>query len=179
MGAFLLTRLLTPILSKTASSSPLTRGSVRVVRPASILVDTTSPKSGICTDYLENPAIAKDIDYIELYTMSRTATWFLASEFARREGTNSGVLHIAGNPGSYITNMWQYTPTLLYWLVRPLLRSPVPHGADTYLWMGFSEAVTLDDAAAGRYAMCDGRWHPAQRQDLKLASASYLNPIII
>lgn len=32
--------------------------------------------------------------------------------------------------------------------------------------MGFSDEVTLEDAAAGRYAMCDGRWHPGQRGDL-------------
>ncbi|KAI1660768.1 hypothetical protein F4813DRAFT_348273 [Daldinia decipiens] len=42
--------------------------------------------------------------------------------------------------------MWQYTSTLLYWLVRPLYCSPVPVDGD----------ITLDDAAAGRYAMCDG-----------------------
>jgi hypothetical protein len=35
--------------------------------------------------------------------------------------------------------------------------------------MGFSESVTLDDAVAGRYATCDGRWHPGQREDLLLA----------
>ncbi|KUI54163.1 hypothetical protein VP1G_01679 [Cytospora mali] len=109
------------------------------------------------------------MDYIELYAMSKTGTWFLASEFARREGTKSGVLHIVGNPGTYNTGMWQYTPTLLYWLVWPLLRNPVPHGADTYLWMGFSESVNLEDAQTGRYAMCDGRWHPAPREDLILA----------
>ncbi|KAL1865047.1 hypothetical protein Daus18300_007394 [Diaporthe australafricana] len=169
LGAFLLTRLLTPILSKTAARMqhvPSAAGSVRVVWPASLLVDTGSPKSGVRKDYLENPDSAKDIDYIELYAMSRTGTWFLASEFARREGARSGVLHVAGNPGTYNTGMWQYTPTLLFWLVWPLLRDPVPHGADTYLWMGLSEDVTMDDAAAGRYAMCDGRWHPAQREDL-------------
>lgn len=32
--------------------------------------------------------------------------------------------------------------------------------------MGFFESVMLDDTAVGRYAMCDGRWHPAQREDL-------------
>lgn len=32
--------------------------------------------------------------------------------------------------------------------------------------MGLSDEVTLEDAAAGRYAMCDGRWHPGQRGDL-------------
>ncbi|KUI54254.1 hypothetical protein VP1G_01680 [Cytospora mali] len=49
LGGFLLTRLLTSILSKTALSTS-TCGSVRVVWPASLLVDTTSPKSGIRKD---------------------------------------------------------------------------------------------------------------------------------
>lgn len=79
IGAFLLTKLLTPLLSKTAARTPSARGSVRVVWPASLLVDTGSPKSGIRKNYLENPNCAKDIDYIELYAMSRTGTWFLPS----------------------------------------------------------------------------------------------------
>lgn len=38
--------------------------------------------------------------------------------------------------------------------------------------MGLSDEVTLEDAAAGRYAMCDGRWHPGQRSDLVAATRS-------
>lgn len=47
-----------------------------------------------------------------------------------------------------------------------MLRNPSPHGADTWLWMGLSREITLEDAVAGRYAMCDGRWHPGQRGDV-------------
>lgn len=35
--------------------------------------------------------------------------------------------------------------------------------------MGFSDDVTLDKAASGAYAMCDGRWHPGQRGDIVTA----------
>lgn len=74
--------------------------------------------------------------------------------------------YVAGNPGTYLTNMWQYTPWLLYIIMKPFLHDPKVHGAETYLWMGFSDDVTLEDAVAGRYAMCNGRWHPGQRGDL-------------
>jgi hypothetical protein len=78
------------------------------------------------------------------------------------------VLHIAGNPGTYNTNMWQYSPWIIYLLSWPVVRGTA-HGADKYLWMGISDSVTLEDAANGRYATCDGRWHPGQREDLLLA----------
>lgn len=158
---FLLTRLLMPILSKTAVQA--LRGSVRVVWPASCLVEMMSPKTGIRKEFLQDSASVKDEN--ELYSSSKTANWFLASEFARRQ---SDVLHVAGNPGNHLTKIWRHNPSLLFYILRPMLRDPV-HGAETYLWMAFSESVTLDDAAAGRYAICDGRWHPGQRAGLLLA----------
>ncbi|KAF3766815.1 NAD(P)-binding protein [Cryphonectria parasitica EP155] len=143
MGPFLLTRLLTPVLSSTARRSP--PGSVR------------PPPDGVRKEFLQapNPSVisAKDaMDYKELYSQSKAACWFIASEFARRYAETTG-----------------YTPNLLYFCVRPVLRNPSPVGAHTYLWMGFSDSVTLADAAEGRYATCDGRWHPGQREDLVLA----------
>jgi NAD(P)-dependent dehydrogenase (short-subunit alcohol dehydrogenase family) len=162
VGAFLLARLLAPILSKTAKRAP--EGSVRVVWPASVLVEMMTPEGGIRNGFLQNTDTVKDQN--ELYSSSRAANWFLASEFARRQP--DGVLHIAGNPGNYRTNIWRHTPFWFYWFLRPILRDPV-HGAETYLFMAFSESITLADAAAGRYVIPDGRWHPGQRADLLLA----------
>lgn len=164
LGGFILTQHLLPILSRTASLTP--PGTVRVVSAASILVEMNAPPSGISKEWMQDASAVKD--YIQLYSQSKAGVWFLASEFARRQ-SQTGVLFIAGNPGTYNTNMWQYTPTLLYWFFRVLMRDESEHGADTYLWMGFSESVTIDDAVAGRYAICDGRWHPGQRSDLLLA----------
>jgi NAD(P)-dependent dehydrogenase (short-subunit alcohol dehydrogenase family) len=166
VGGFLLARLLTPVLSQTARNTP--PGSVRVVWPASCLVDMMTPANGIRHSFLQDTTTVTDQN--ELYSSSKAANWFVASEFARRgtPGGGSGVLHIAGNPGNYDSNIWRATPALLYWLLWPILRDPV-HGAETYLFMGFSEEVTLEDAAAGRYVICDGRWHPGQRADLLLA----------
>lgn len=136
--------------------------------PGSLLVENGSPKDGVRKELLEHSGSPQDLNMgqNELYSSTKAACYFLASEFARRQPKSGAVLHVAGNPGNYVTGMWDYVPSWLYFLVWPLLRNVSPHGADTWLWMGFSDEVTLEDAAAGRYAMCDGRWHPGQRGDL-------------
>ncbi|KAI1098475.1 NAD(P)-binding protein [Jackrogersella minutella] len=169
IGHFLLARLLTPILEKTAKKSP--KGSVRVIWAASILVEMGSPISGITKEFLDDPFSEKNAGV--LYAQSKAANWFLATEFARHQSESgpygSDIVHIGGNPGSYNTNIWRHVKDLIrYYLVYPTLRDPV-YGAYTYSWMAFSDEVTMEDAQAGRYAMCDGRWHPGQREDLLLA----------
>lgn len=162
VGHVLLQELLKPILASTAKSAPA--NSVRVVWPASILVEMLAPKGGVPVDTLDTPS--DDIN--EHYSASKTGNWFVASEFSKRSGRQTGVVSIAGNPGSYLSKVWRNTPWYLYYPYIPLLRKPI-YGAYTYLWMGLSDKVTLDDAIAGRYATCDGRWHPGQREDLLLA----------
>lgn len=161
VGHFLLTKLLLPLLTITAKSCP--PNSIRVVWPASIMCETTAPKGGVLVDQLDNLAPNTD----ENYAAAKTANWYAASEFAKRIGRDTGVVNIAGNPGSYVTNTWRTTPWFLYYPFLPLLRKPV-HGAYTYLWMAFSGDVDMDEAVAGRYGTCDGRWHPGQREDLLL-----------
>ncbi|KAK3695814.1 hypothetical protein B0T22DRAFT_497670 [Podospora appendiculata] len=148
-------------------------GAVRVVWPASVLVEMMTPPGGIRASFLQDPnTVITDMDANELYSASKAANWFSASEFARRTGRATGVLHIAGNPGNYLTNIWRDTSSWLFWLLWSILRNPV-HGAETYLFMGLSPAVTADDAAAGRYVVPDGRWYPGgMREDLLLALRS-------
>ncbi|KAI1443778.1 hypothetical protein F5Y02DRAFT_409324 [Annulohypoxylon stygium] len=165
LGPFLLARLLTPIISRSTEGSSL--GSVRVVWPASLLVETGSPKGGVREEFIKDQESAKGMDYVELYSASKAASWFLCSEMSRRQPRGKGaVIYLAGNPGNYVTNMWKYTPWFLYIFLKPILNDPALHGPETYLWMAFSDKVTVDDAVAGRYAMCNGRWHPGQRGDL-------------
>ncbi|KAI1350560.1 hypothetical protein F5Y01DRAFT_305230 [Xylaria sp. FL0043] len=165
LGGYLLTRLLYPLLSKTAQKLP--PNSVRVVWSASLTVDLMSPTSGINPRFFDDP---QSVQYpLELYASTKAAAWFLASEFARRQAPgNPPIVFIAGNPGNYITGIWRDMSPLLYYFFRPILRDPV-HGAETYLWMGLSESITSEAAEAGAYAICDGRWHPGQRSDLLLA----------
>ncbi|KAI1372570.1 putative steroid dehydrogenase [Hypoxylon crocopeplum] len=166
LGPHLLTRLLTPILTKTAKQSP--KDSVRVVWAASVLVEMKSPEHGVRKEFMKDPFSIKDA--AELYASTKAANWFLASEFSRRQSETgiygSQVVHIAGNPGNYATGIWRTVSARINFAVKPLLfRGPV-HGAETYMWMAFSDEVTMQDAVAGRYAMCDGRWHYGQRADL-------------
>ncbi|KAK5653955.1 hypothetical protein OQA88_7631 [Cercophora sp. LCS_1] len=167
LGGFLLTKLLRGILRRTAAREK--PGAVRVVWPASCMVDMGTPEGGIRKGFLDGTVTVKNPN--ELYSSSKAGCWFVAAEGARRYGTEDGVVHVAGNPGNYVTNIWRDTPAWLFWLVRPILRDQV-HGAETYLWMGFAKEVTLEEAENGRYAICDGRWHPGQRADLLLAVRS-------
>ncbi|GAW24050.1 hypothetical protein ANO14919_136290 [Xylariales sp. No.14919] len=101
LGGFLLTLLLAPIISRTACNLP--PNSVRVVWSASVMVDMMSPESGIKPQFLQDTRTVHDV--AELYATSKTAGWFLASEFSRRQvSSNSGVVFVAGNPGNYVTN---------------------------------------------------------------------------
>lgn len=165
LGSFILTQHLLPLLARTAAHSPQPN-SVRVVWPASIMVELQAPQSGIPKEWLAEPDRATH--HVRLYTQSKVGCWFLASEFARRRADDTGVVFVAGNPGTYYTGIWKYAPKWVGWFSRPTLRS-VERGAETYLWMGFSETVSVEDGKSGRYAICDGRWHPGQRADLVAA----------
>jgi NAD(P)-dependent dehydrogenase (short-subunit alcohol dehydrogenase family) len=162
VGHVLLETLLRPILSQTAKAAA--KDTVRVIWSASVLVELGSKKGGIRVETLDNPGS----DISELYAASKVGSWFMASEITRRYGRHSGVVNIGGNPGNYVTNIWRTTPGFIYYPFRLVLRNPI-YGAYTYLWMALSDEVTMDDAMSGRYATCNGRWHPGQRDDLLLA----------
>ncbi|KAF2010157.1 NAD(P)-binding protein [Aaosphaeria arxii CBS 175.79] len=159
----LLERSLLPILTATAKVAP--KDSVRVVWSASIVVDCMAPTGGVPPSFLETPGTNIGVKY----SISKTAAWFSASQLAREHGRESGVVNIAGNPGTYFTNVWRFTPTIISYVFRFFMRDTV-FGAYTYLWMGFSNEVTMEAAEEGRYGICDGRWHPGQREDLVLAN---------
>ncbi|KAI1763787.1 NAD(P)-binding protein [Hypoxylon sp. FL1150] len=151
VGHHLLTRLLTPVLARTAKRSPA--DSVRVVWAASVLVEMNSPQGGVRKEYMRDPFGTKD--EVELYSSSKAANWFLASEFARRQSADpdaglfgSGVVHLAGNPGNHSTRIWRKQPAWLMFFINPFLRDPV-HGAETLP----TDSFFL-------------QWHPGQRADL-------------
>lgn len=104
--AFLLTQLLSPILHRTSKDAG--PGAVRVTWPGSLMVDTSSPKEGVRKEILDDPEAPKKfkMNQNELYASTKAACYFLATEFSRREPEQGGVIHLAGNPGNYATNLW-------------------------------------------------------------------------
>ena len=172
VAPYLLTKLLHPLLSKTAKLPDTKPGSVRVIWTASIMVESHVPPGGVdisfteSGDWQDNKALN--------YASSKAANWFLATEFQTRCGKSgrtaaAEVLHIAQNPGSLRTpvfrNWYFYEYAPWWWMLGHAV-----DGANTNLWCAFSADVGVEDG--GRYAMPSGRWHPGQRVDLERQTRS-------
>jgi len=78
VAPFLFTKLLTPLLVKTAKSAP--KGGVRVVWVSSIAAELASPKNGIEMDNLD---YKKDKSDMHKYGVSKAGNWYHATEFAK------------------------------------------------------------------------------------------------
>jgi NAD(P)-dependent dehydrogenase (short-subunit alcohol dehydrogenase family) len=132
LGPYLLTQLLLPILATTASAENSNLvGTVRVVWTASQIVELSAPPQGLIIDEVHNPPKDKGRNYVN----SKTGNMFLASEFARRNGTSDGIISVAQNPGAVSTNLFRHTPWLPY-IAWPLLHKP-ELGANTELLSSF------------------------------------------
>lgn len=79
------------------------------------MVDTSSPKDGVRKELLNDPEAPKKLNMSqnELYASTKAACYFLAAEISRREPITGGVVHIAGNPGNYATNLWVHVSLCL------------------------------------------------------------------
>ncbi len=89
LGPFLLTKLLLPLLKKTAESEP--KGSVRVSWAGSFAIDIQSPKGGI---EFKNGTLAHGLDSPQIaYAVSKASNYLLGTEFGRRSGNADNVLH--------------------------------------------------------------------------------------
>ncbi|PTD09329.1 putative oxidoreductase [Fusarium culmorum] len=160
LAPFLLTKLLLPVLKRTASIS--SEPSTRVIFVTSGMVDS-SPLGGIPLEELHPGKPSRDL--ARNYTISKTGNWFLASEFDRRMRTD-GIIFIAQNPGNLLTNIWERVPWFLKAPIRILLHPPIK-GAYSELWAGLSTEIKLEDG--GRYGVPWGKWHPGPRKDLLLS----------
>jgi retinol dehydrogenase-12 len=94
LGPFLLTKVLLPILLKTAQSKE--KGSVRVSWAGSLAIYLQAPKGGVqwkdgtLAHALNSPPTA--------YGVSKAANYFLAYEFGRRFSDKDHVLHNVSSP---------------------------------------------------------------------------------
>lgn len=157
LGHYLLTKLLLPVLRRTARSSP--SGSVRVVFTSSGIVDMQGPLGGLSLAEYTPGNHSKD--KARNYSASKAGNWLLASEFDKRT-RKDGIVCVVQNPGTLRTKGWDAVPALKL-LFTPLFNEP-KMGAYTELWCGLSSDVKCEDG--GRLAMPWGRWNHSLRKDI-------------
>ncbi|TVY90125.1 putative oxidoreductase [Lachnellula willkommii] len=141
LGPFLLTKLLLPILTRTAKSAP--KAGVRVVWVSSGVIDLLPPRVVSSSTSLRRAITRK--------TRGTTTA-------CRRPATGSWRRSWIGGFASTASCLWRSR-----WVMKPLLHEPVM-GAYTELWAGLSREVTGADG--GRYAIPWGRWHPSPKKDI-------------
>lgn len=140
MGPYLLTKLLTPLLEKTAKQPGTAPGSVRVTWAGSLGVDVASPKGGVVLDQA-GTYVSKDNQ--TNYGASKAGNLFLSKEFARRHPfQESGIISNCWNPGNLRTELQRHVSWIeglvISWMLHPAI-----FGAYTELWAGW-------DAEAGK-----------------------------
>ncbi|KAI9847596.1 MAG: hypothetical protein M1837_002170 [Sclerophora amabilis] len=135
VAPFLFTKLLLPILKKTAAESA--PGSVRIAWASSITIDLISPTGGMDLDDL---AYARGSQRYK-YAQSKVGNYFLGSEFARRLA-DDGIISVTFNPGNLSTALMRHAPTLLDLFMKPFLHLPI-FGAYTELYAGLSPDIPL------------------------------------
>ena len=158
LGAFLLTKMLLPVLIKTARNSA--KGSVRIVFTSSGIIDMNSPTGGISFAELVPGNYSNDAS--RNYSASKAGNWFLASEFDKRVREN-GIVSVVQSPGTLRTKGWDKAS----WSIRAsmaLFMHDPKMGAYTELWAGLSPDVKLEDG--GRFAIPWGRWHTSPKKSI-------------
>lgn len=152
LGPFLFTRLLTPLLEKTASSNP--PGSVRVTWAAS-LATSFAPQGGVAFDeQTGGPKVFGDRQTD--YAQTKACNALLAREYQARLGDKAGVVSNAWNPGN-LTSELQRHQTFIESVVTKALIYPTVYGGYTELFAGWSpEAGKAENR--GRYVGPWGRF---------------------
>lgn len=156
LGPYLFTLLILPSLQAAAKNSP--PGTVRIVWSSSIVVDASAPKNGFEMSEITCPSKHQGRNY----TNSKTANWFLASQFGYRV-RRDGIVSMTQNPGNLKTNIMRDVPKWITLILYPLMWD-AHYGAYTELYAGLSPEITVEDN--GGYVIPWGRKHPNLRQDL-------------
>lgn len=133
LGPFLLTLLLTPILQKTAASSPA--GAVRVTWAASFAT-MLSPKGGVTWDGKTGHPTDHSFNGNN-YAQTKAANVLLAKEFQARYGKD-GIITNSWNPGNLLSELQRHQSAIQAFILR-LILYPAVYGAYTELFAGWSE----------------------------------------
>ncbi|KKY18943.1 putative short-chain dehydrogenase [Phaeomoniella chlamydospora] len=137
VATFLFTKLLTPILQKTAKTAP--EGSVRVVWVASSAIQLLAPATGVEMDNLD---YKRDARPWTKYGASKAGNYFHGVEYAKRYGSD-GIVSVSLDPGNLETDLYRYVPTLIRKTILKLVLYPSINGAYTELYGGLSNDITL------------------------------------
>ncbi|KAH6678721.1 hypothetical protein B0J14DRAFT_329303 [Halenospora varia] len=144
VAPFLFTKLLTPILSKTATTAPA--GSVRVVWVSSSAAERFSPEGGV---EMGNLDYKNDRSAWHKYGVSKAGNILHCKEFARRH-TREGIVSVALDPGNLKTDLYKGVPRWQMHVLNLILKEPI-YGAYTELYGGLSLDITVDNCQAGTW----------------------------
>lgn len=138
LAPFLFTKLLTPILRRTAETEPA--GSVRVVWVSSSAPAQWAPEKGI---NMSNLSYEKDESAWHKYAVSKAGNILHAAEYARRHEKDN-IWSVSLDPGMLKTSLWKGTP---WWqmLFFNLVLKDVVYGAYTELFAGLSTDIGAED----------------------------------
>lgn len=157
VAPFLLTKLLHPILAKTASTAP--KDSVRVVWVSSSGAEVLAPKGGVD---LNNLDYKKEKSNWSRYGTSKAGNVLHSGEFARRFGSE-GLISVSLNPGNLKSNLQRHTPKWQLFILSFILHETI-YGSYTELFAGLSPDVTA--SRNGAWIAPWGRFAPSLREDL-------------
>ncbi|TVY91721.1 putative oxidoreductase [Lachnellula willkommii] len=135
LAPFLFTKLLTPILIKTAKSAPT--GTVRVVWVSSSAAENFSPRGGV---EINNLDYKRDQRPSTKYGISKAGNIFQATEYAKNHG-NEGIISVALNPGNLKSELARHTSSFIQFILNLITYTAI-HGAYTELFAGLSPEVT-------------------------------------
>ncbi|EMC96827.1 hypothetical protein BAUCODRAFT_34224 [Baudoinia panamericana UAMH 10762] len=152
LGPYLFTTLLTPILQKTAATSP--PGSVRVTWAAS-LATMGAPTGGV-TFEANSGGVKIFHDRFTDYAQSKAANVFLSREYQSRIGNASNIASNAWNPGNLLSELQRHQRGLEAWFTAKLCYPP-RLGGYTELFAGWSEEAGARENW-GRYVGPWGRF---------------------
>lgn len=156
LAPFLFTKLLTPIMVKTAQAA--VTGTVRVVWVASSAV-SMSPEGGVDMTNLDYKV---EKSAWQKYSISKAGNFLHARELARRHKDGgiisvvryATILHLKGadfsqavDPGMLKTDLWVNTPTWQKVAANLILHDPI-YGAYTELYGGLSPEINTDKTGA-------------------------------
>lgn len=141
LGTFLLSRLLTPILTSTARSEP--SGTVRIVWTSSSAAEMfAEERVGVRPETL-SPATQEPRGGVQRYWYSKIANWAHATEYARRHQAD-GVVSVPLNPGNLQSDLYR-DQGFLFRIAERLLMYPPRNGAYTELFAGLSPEVKMSN----------------------------------